>query len=57
MLTDAIRYKAKYAENTLAAFEGAVEAGVDMIETGEYGVIMIDRLVSNTNGNRCPGDK
>ena len=25
-------YRAKYPENTLAAFDGAIQAGVDMIE-------------------------
>lgn len=29
------RYKSKYAENTIAAFQGAIDAGAKCIETGE----------------------
>lgn len=29
------RYKDKYPENTLIGFKGAVDAGVDVLETGE----------------------
>ena len=56
-------YKAKYPENTMAAFEGAVEVGVHALETDVHlsrdGVVVLShvriilQLLMALNANGC----
>jgi glycerophosphoryl diester phosphodiesterase len=45
-------YRAKYPENTLVAFEAAIEAGADMIELDVDGLIVDDPLLAKACGRR-----